>query len=235
VDVVYRYRKTGNNEDELRYSLRSLSNLPHSKVWIAGDLPAWVKDVGHIPTSQASNKWEDSRQNVAAACKHPEVSDQFVLMDDDFFVIQPIDEVPALHRGEINDLLAAYARKHSTYRAGFADTAKMVFAARGMQNPALAYNLHVPMVLDKQKVLQSIEALDALDVMRPKCFHFRTWYGNYAHQGGTKSSDVKIVNSTESLPSGPFLSTTRASFNSAGKLGRSVRAMFRSPSPYESR
>ena len=41
LDVVYCVKELITNE-ELRYSLRSLRNLPHRKVWIFGGCPKWV-------------------------------------------------------------------------------------------------------------------------------------------------------------------------------------------------
>ncbi|MFF3129757.1 hypothetical protein ACFVRD_48125 [Streptomyces sp. NPDC057908] len=52
-DIVYVVRPWNQNE-QLRYSLRTLANLPHRRVWIAGYCPTWVgPDVGRIPVAQA--------------------------------------------------------------------------------------------------------------------------------------------------------------------------------------
>ena len=42
-DVVYCVKDDPDNE-ELRYSLRSLKNLPHQKVWIYGGGPKWLNE-----------------------------------------------------------------------------------------------------------------------------------------------------------------------------------------------
>src|SRR5688572_14976620 len=101
MDIVFPIRASGRT-DELRYSLRSLVNLPHDRVWIAGHRPEWVsKEVGHIAVHQlgGTTKYERSLANLLAACSHPEVSDEFVRFDDDFFVMVPMDRVPLLHQG----------------------------------------------------------------------------------------------------------------------------------------
>ena len=47
MDAVY-YVRPGDRNDELRYSLRSLANLPHDRVWIVGHTPPWVTGIESI-------------------------------------------------------------------------------------------------------------------------------------------------------------------------------------------
>ena len=103
-DIVYVVRAADKNE-ELRYSLRSLANLPHAKVWIAGYCPSWVQGVGVIPVKSRTHGHQHAKASLRAACEHPEVSDEFVYMNDDFFVMQPLDELPVMHRGTVADMV----------------------------------------------------------------------------------------------------------------------------------
>lgn len=46
MDILYLCRPGENLE--LRYSLRSLRNVPHGRVWIFGDCPDWVTNVNLV-------------------------------------------------------------------------------------------------------------------------------------------------------------------------------------------
>ena len=94
-DVVYLCR-SGENE-ELRYSLRSLKNVPHGQVWIFGGAPSWISDrVNFVGVPQTDfnfrdawkTKFENTRRNLYTATQQPEVSEHFLLMNDDFYVTE---------------------------------------------------------------------------------------------------------------------------------------------------
>ena len=83
MDVVYIFKEDAeNNSEDLRYSLRSLRNLPHNKVFIAGDKPAWATNIRHIPVAQTKTKGENWSMNLSATVKSLEVSDNFLMMND---------------------------------------------------------------------------------------------------------------------------------------------------------
>ena len=50
-DVVYFVKDTKENE-ELRYSLRTLKNFPHAKVWFYGGCPEGLKPDHHVYVKQ---------------------------------------------------------------------------------------------------------------------------------------------------------------------------------------
>lgn len=57
MDIVYLVKECRINE-ELTYSLRSLVNLPHDKVFLVGGCPTNIDKtkITHIPTLQGNNK-----------------------------------------------------------------------------------------------------------------------------------------------------------------------------------
>ncbi len=235
MDVVYRYKASGGGE-ELRISLRSLQNVPHDNVWIVGDIPHWFNNGGtiHVP-QRHGNKWNNSRVNVLEACKNPEISDQFILMDDDFFILEPIEEIPVWHRGSIESVIQKYRKKYpnSKYFAGLIETHEML-KTLDISQPLYAYNLHIPMVVDKEKMLESVKRLDGMKPKTvPQCFHLRSWYGNYNELGGVKMEDVKIRDYHSPMPDGPFLSTQNSAFT--GHTKRLLKQKFPAASIYERR
>jgi hypothetical protein len=227
VDVVYPVKAGPCAGDELRHSLRSLVNLPHDRVWVVGDRPRWLVGARHIPVPQASTKYLNSTTNVRTACLNPDVSDPFVLFNDDFFVLQPIDEVPVLHRGPVDvEEKRLIALRSGSYLRGLRDT-RRVLATRGYTD-LLSYELHVPLVVHKAAMLQALEMGSRVPV-----WHKRTAYGAVARLGGVESADVKIASRLDLPPADAvFVSTTDEAFRS-GAVGRFLRAAFPNPSPYE--
>lgn len=115
-DIVYPVRP-GTINEELRYSLRSLANVPHGRVWIAGHRPPWARGVGHIPVPPQATKYLGSTANLRAAVEHPEVAEEFLYFNDDFFVMTAVQEVPALHRGPV-DRVEAYGALFVSRKGG---------------------------------------------------------------------------------------------------------------------
>lgn len=221
IDVVYPVR-AGNSNDELRYSLRSLSNLPHGDVWIVGHMPDWVRGVRHVPTTAAGPKWTATLTNWLTVTDHPAFPDTFVLMNDDFFVMEPVDALPVWHHGPLADHAAAC--KPSGYADGLARTA-VLLQATGIEIP-LSYELHVPLAVDTDGWRFALEPKRIDLRLAP-----RSIYGNLHDLGGDLHDDVKIVD-RDQAPAGPYVSTTDLSFGYS-TVGRTIRAAFDQPGPYE--
>ena len=89
-DLVYILKNSEINPD-LKYSLRSICKFcTYRNIWFVGYKPSWVKDVQHITTKQTENKWKNSVLNYKTACECPDISENFILMNDDFFAIRQI-------------------------------------------------------------------------------------------------------------------------------------------------
>lgn len=102
MDVVY-YVRPGERNEELRYSLRSLQNMPHERVWLVGHKPAWVTGVEHIPNrSNGSSPQHNATSHLLAACDAVP-AERFVVFNDDFYVMEPIEHIPALHAGPLSE------------------------------------------------------------------------------------------------------------------------------------
>jgi hypothetical protein len=83
LDVVYPLRHS--EWGEIEYSLKTLKFIEHNKVVIIGEKPKAKVDL-HIPVDDIYNK---ANQNVIRKilmiCDNPEVSEDFIIMNDDFF------------------------------------------------------------------------------------------------------------------------------------------------------
>jgi hypothetical protein len=240
MDIVYLVKVDPENDsEELRYSLRSLRNIPHNKVIIVGEKPDWVKDVTFIPVAQTKTKPENVTMNLRAAIDSPEVADDFILMNDDFFIMKPIDAMPSLNFGKLDEVIRHYEHRYQEVTP-YIESMKRTnvhLSELGIERP-LSFELHTPQVLNKAKVI----ALRSLTNGRPS--QFRTAYGNYFMKDSTTVSDVKIFIDSRHNPPGyienprdylaaqTFLSATGGAFK-RGLVGDYLREAFPEPSPYE--
>lgn len=223
MDVLYSVRK-GNTNEELRHSLRSLRNIPHDRVFIAGYKPDWVKNVCYVKTKQIESKYKNVVGNLRAACQVEELSEDFILMNDDFFILRKMSEVPMFHRGPIAEVIEKKADIKSRWMNGMRQ-ALPVIQSLGIETP-LSYELHVPMVMNKRLFLGMLQVREALmpDV---EAFQKRSLYGNLYQLGGERMDDVKVLGNGRkfALENWTFASTHEGSFRS-GFIGQHIRQAF---------
>ena len=114
-DIVIPLRRALLNE-ELRYTLRSIEkNMPGHKIWFSGYRPKFFSGKLNVVENATleGNKYQKSHSNQMAACKHPEVSETFLLFNDDFFVMKPVTEFEDAHRGLVGiGAVAACGTQH---------------------------------------------------------------------------------------------------------------------------
>lgn len=229
MDVVYVVKEEGDN-DELRWSLRSLRNLPHGTVWIVGHKPKWCVNVEHLPTRPADTAWQDSTAKMWTAVQHPDVDD-FYYFNDDFFVLQPTDTVPPMHKGPVSE---RYSRRYKVKGWNGADGMHgtwRLLEQWGYQEPD-DYEVHVPLPVVKA-TMREVLARAFAEYPEINGLRKRTLYANVAGLGGERIVDVTVNKFHRDDPgSGAYVSTSELSF-SEWEVGRQIRALFPDPSPYE--
>lgn len=226
IDVVYVVRPGARNE-ELRYSLRSLANVPHGRVFIAGYRPPWVDAESIRAPNRHGDKQGNAQRNLKAACEDPRVSDPFLIMNDDFFILRRMRRVPILHRGKLEDVIAEH-KYRSQYVRSMIATAELL-ATLGCKAP-VSYEMHAPLPIDKGGMLRALELGRHIYGV-----HNRTLYGNLFGIKGRKSDDCKVYSERDTgWREWPFLSTNDNGFRKL-KAGVYVRELFPDRSPYEKR
>ncbi len=227
MDLVYICRR-GNNE-ELRYSIRSaVANLPHDKVWVVGNKPDWYSG-DFVDVLDNKDKFDNIINCTYAITDVGAISDDFILMNDDFFFLKPMGKMPILHGGLLQDKIEKYvslgARKYATLLSKTYNN----LVRQGIKNP-LDYDIHVPMPMNKAKLKQSIK----------KAYFPRSGYGNIHNIGGEQIVDVKTYGSKNKLSPNsydflngdmPFISTEDESFENV--YNHILRDRFTVPSRYE--
>lgn len=226
MDVVYILRN-GIDSEELKYSLRSLKNFPHDKVWFFGGVPKGLKpDVQVAFRQEGRNKWEKVRNSLIRVCKTEELSSSFWLFNDDFFCMKPCGYFPPIFNGTLYSRIVEIedkAKAMTPYSLQLRKTAELL-DSKDMD--VLNYAVHLPMLIDKQR------ALVVLDEFKT-CPMFRSLYGNSCGIGGLFHKDVKIYDPKEEPdPDAYWLSTTNESFK-RGRVGEYIRSVFKEESMYE--
>jgi hypothetical protein len=229
MDAVFTVRN-GPISESLRYALRGLvENVDAEEVWMVGTVPSWVRKHHQIDVAQDWDRWHNTSHSLLAICAHPDVSDPFMLWNDDFFALQPVTHLNWSHGP-----LSAFpdgAKVSREYYQGCQDVLACL-RAEGFEEP-LSFDIHVPLVVYKDVMAQAVR-----DTMRFPVPWKRSVYGNRAMRAGLidppiARPDPKIF-TTEDVP-GPewdWLSTSPRAFL-YGAAGDWVRERFPEPSPYE--
>jgi hypothetical protein len=210
MDYVYICRD-GDNE-ELRYSIRSVvANANPGNIWVVGGKPDWYCG-DFISVSQNENKYKNVYNNLIAICNSDKISNPFVIMNDDFYIIKKIQSIPSFHNGSLLKKFNAYEEFMglTNYVKKLLTTYKKIKLI-GIKDP-LDYELHVPMIMEKEKLNEVLKYGDK--------FLYRSMYGNMFNIDGIETKDVKIysegifaskqydINKNNS----PFLSSVDSSF-----------------------
>lgn len=231
-DIVYFVKNDVSNE-ELTYSLRSIEeNWQYRRVCFYGGCPDNLKPDRLFRTEQKGlNKWQKVRNMIIEVCKNDDISEDFWLFNDDFFVLRPIEEnMPPQYNGDLVEY-ANYIEK----KQGTADnhTCALKKAAEVLRNTGLNtynYEVHKPMLINRKKALEVLEKF-------PDTHAFRSLYGNYWRIGGESIHDMKIkkldykrMDLVDSF--WQFLSTSDESFR-GGNAGEYIKRKFNKVSRFE--
>lgn len=173
MDVVYPLKKDASkwDDNEIKYSLRSLRNIKFDKVFIIGYKPNFLNDeVIHIQKNDIyENKQTNVIEKIMTICKDERVSDDFILMNDDFYFLEP-QEVNILIRGKLENM-GEFTLK-SKYGYSLREAVKWL-KERNLETNS--YEVHYPMIYNKQKFL---DLFSQIDYKENPILH-RSVYGNY--------------------------------------------------------
>lgn len=178
MDALYILGRGSKHDNlELRLSLRTLdaNGKDIDKVFIVGNKPEWVKDVIHIPAEDTYQRMQNHASKVIKAIKNG-ISDDFLLMNDDFFMLKTFDAetYPYYVKGELEH--ADETRENfKTYQKVLNKTREYLLE-NGVKKP-LAYNVHCPIRYNCKKFLK-FEPLFEKVKFEDIGYSWRCLYGN---------------------------------------------------------
>ena len=225
-DIVY-ILKDDIATEELRYSLRSIEkNFPHRFVWFVGGQPEGLKPDRMLRHTQVgANKWLKIKSSMLEVVKQEELSDEFFLFNDDFFVTKPFGKkfVNFTDR-TLADRIEDFRKENPRLNRYARTLVQTEEELKAQWYGTLNFEVHIPMLFEKNKVEAAL----------CNCFspQMRSLYGNIVGCKVIDRRDVK-VNSFSDIPYGmDFVSTNDNTFT-CGNVGRYIRDLFKEPSRFE--
>ena len=223
-DVVYILKKDI-EPYELTYSLRSLKNLPHGLVWFVGGEPKGLKPDRMIKHDQVGcDKWNLIRSSMWRVLQEPELSEEFYLFNDDFFVMKPVKgKFTNFVDGNLEDRMNELHRD-----LGMTPYCRTLFKVqqelKKLHKPELNFEVHLPMLIEKTGMKLALKNISSPQM--------RSAYGNYCELEMVQHKDMKVYDLDSVPEDADYLSTNDETFRN-GKVGEFIRQTFDKPSRFE--
>lgn len=227
-DIVYFVKDAPHNE-ELRYSLRSVvANFPFRKIWIIGFCPYELNADQIVGVDQRyGSKWSNTKELMRKACAMEDMTPDFWLFNDDFFVMKPVTELPPLYEGTLETRILDIESRHSDKPTQYtAELRRLLKTLKQNGLGTLNYAVHKPMLINRAKMSQTLAKF-------PNEKMLRALYGNHHAIGGEPTTDYKAAGLNRiDFKDKTFISTDDAAFE-LGEIGKFIREQFPNPSKYE--
>lgn len=219
MDVLYYIGRGSHHQNrELRYSLRALEK--HGKdidnVWVVGNKPHFLADnVKYLWVEDSGDWWQNAFYKTMAAIEAG-ISEDFLLMNDDFYMLKDFtaDKYPHYHRGEIPEAA------ENKYQQVIVNTKRIL---EDLGKPCKHYGVHCPMRINAEKYKRLAEFYASADnPVSARCL-----YGNLFCKG----RKVKDCKSTQLKPSLTGCWSSKNWVN--GEVFAQLQEMFPLPSKWE--
>lgn len=152
VDAVFAF--TGEDTRDLALSVRlarkNLKNL--GRIFVVGGSPRGVEGIEHIPFADPNvgNREGNITRKCLLACHLSRISDQFLFMSDDQFILKEMDaaKLPLRFKGDLEDgrVETLYGQK----------TRETFLELRRLGLPTLNYNTHWPVPIHKAAYVSAL-------------------------------------------------------------------------------
>jgi hypothetical protein len=141
-------------ELEFKYSLRSLRNLPHRKVWVMSPaLPEWIQKVDWIEWSQQLEKQLDISEKYKALARiEDDMTDEVIIMDDDFYITKPINDVPLMYNTSLEAMCSIQNNDYISNAHGYALHNSLRLLREQNLGWPLGASLHVPFPITRSEL-----------------------------------------------------------------------------------
>lgn len=229
ISIVYPFGTASRfNNNELRFSLRSIEKYlkNYSSVFVIGEtLPDWITNVTHIKSGDKTSISDTNiMHKITLACQTPEISDNFLMVHDDHYLLQDYDAetFPYFYSSSIDGFLKH--RVSDSYARRVKNTLNYL-QAKGL--PTLFFDVHTPIIFNKLKFLQYVT--NGPDWTPPNTYTIKSIYANSLGIEGVHQVD----NKTDKAPVNGKIFSTAARVTPA--VQRFLLERFPKKSAYEVR
>lgn len=225
LDVVYFVSAYPNND--LRYSIRSVAeNLEFNNLWIYGGKKSDIIPDHYEPrlNQRGADKWSKVRAMYREVCLNENITEDFIMFHDDFFVLKPTDKIEPEYLGTFEDNYKAIERRFGNEPTSYTKLLRKTAHRLEYEGfTAYSYELHKPFVFNRNKLLKILD-----EYGDEHCI--RSIYANVYKIGGKKTTDVKIrmpitVDLVDVMNNWQLVSTSDDSF-AYGHIGRYLKDRF---------
>lgn len=229
LDVVYFVKNYASKD--LVYSIRSVAkNLEYRNLWICGGKPAGIEPDGYVRrTGQSGNKWDNVKKLYRDVCLTEEISDDFILFHDDFFIMKKVREIKPEYRSTLEAHIRAVERAFGPLPNEYSKILRKARRAlTDVNKGTLSYELHKPFIFNKHKLLETMGIF-------PNTNAVRSLYANFWELGGEQAHDIKIFDNKPDFDykSEPILSTDDTVSRDGNSYWEYIKGQFLEPCRYE--
>lgn len=233
MDIVIPFEHSINNDEELRYALRSAEKwIPMvDRVIIAGPAPVWehqnliVLDLDNTSRNKAVFANKNQVVKLLRACDSGEVGNNFIILHDDNFLMKPFLHDTYYHCGDNWYGTGWYAETEKNTRLHFSMREQLI------KN----FDVHAPHAVNRDEF---IKAMREVNWNKPYGYCIKTLYGGYCNIEGDLCNDLKfrsgILDYTDIIgraEQNPFFSISDTAFKLDVKLA--IKNLYPNPSRYE--
>lgn len=186
MDVVIPFINSINGDKELLYALRSAErHIPNlDKAYVIGDVPRWAFNSDYLISVAAFDKKPipsmkrdlNMMVKIAEACSMDEVSDYFIIMHDDNYLLKDFNPTTYWHQGQVWNGKGDYAIVEFNTRKALGEK---------INN----YDVHAPHCVQKDAFMR---AMAYVDWMVPYGYAIKTLYAVVNGITGVYTSDCKM-------------------------------------------
>ena len=176
-DAVYPYH--GVNHYEISVSIELLRKNVHGlrNIYVIGDDPG-IDGVIVIPFVQTNAKEVNIWKKTLTACFTPEISEKFLFMNDDHFILKKIGAIPYYYEGELG--------AHGGTKQYNDAEQRTILRLLELNKPVKYFDIHCPMFIEKAKFKQVFEHFSDAEYL------MKSAYCNYWGIFGEQYTDQKF-------------------------------------------
>jgi hypothetical protein len=222
------------NDQELRYCLRSIERhlTGYGDIFLIGHLPKWVRGCIHIPATDEDRTWWKERniyRKILLACEDPRVSDDFLFMNDDHFLLSGFvaGEFPYYFEGRIRE----QTERDDQYGATARNTSEWLL---NIDHPY--FDIHAPIRYNKAKFNWCVPLAD-WDKKHGYCI--KSIYSIINGVDFEYYPDLKInqplppAKIKELISGRPWFSVGNKAFDIGGGMGQVLQELYPNKSKFE--